>query len=49
MIVRVYTQIGVKESGKFALQMATRTLDYFADYFAIVSARERERVFCAPI
>jgi aminopeptidase 2 len=31
--VRVYTIPGQKEQGRFALQVACRTLEYFSEYF----------------
>jgi len=33
--VRVYTPVGKKEQGRFALDVAARTLSFFEDYFAI--------------
>lgn len=33
--MRVYTPLGKKEQGRFALDCGTRTLDYFSEYFGI--------------
>lgn len=33
--VRVYTPVGKKEHGRFALEVATRAIDFFATYFDI--------------
>ncbi|XP_065349248.1 puromycin-sensitive aminopeptidase isoform X1 [Cloeon dipterum] len=33
--VRVYTPVGKKEQGKFALQVATEVLPYYTDYFEV--------------
>ena len=33
--VRVYTPIGKEEQGRFALDVAARTLSFFEEYFAI--------------
>ncbi|XP_073014330.1 aminopeptidase M1-B-like [Typha latifolia] len=33
--VRVYTQIGKRDQGKFALGVAVKTLDLYKDYFAV--------------
>eukprot|EP01116_Phalansterium_solitarium_P017074 TRINITY_DN4120_c0_g1_i1.p1 TRINITY_DN4120_c0_g1~~TRINITY_DN4120_c0_g1_i1.p1 ORF type:complete len:889 (-),score=315.99 TRINITY_DN4120_c0_g1_i1:342-3008(-) len=35
VVVRVYTPLGKKEQGEFALSVATRTLSYFSSYFDI--------------
>lgn len=35
VVVRVYTPIGKKEQGRFALHVATRVLPYYKDYFQI--------------
>lgn len=33
--MRVYTPVGKKEQGKFALEVATKVLPYYKDYFNI--------------
>ena len=33
--VRVYTPLGKKEQGQFALEVATKVLPYYKDYFQI--------------
>jgi puromycin-sensitive aminopeptidase len=33
--VRVYTPLGKKEQGKFALHVATKVLPYYKDYFQV--------------
>lgn len=35
ILVRVYTPVGKREQGTFALDVAAKTLSYFADYFGI--------------
>ncbi len=35
VLVRVYTPLGKKEQGRFALEVASRTLSFFDDYFGI--------------
>lgn len=35
VLVRVYTPVGKKEQGEFALEVATRVLPYYKDYFNI--------------
>ena len=35
VLVRVYTPLGKKEQGRFALDVASRTLSFFDDYFGI--------------
>lgn len=35
ILVRVYTPVGKKEQGRFALEIASRTLSFFDDYFGI--------------
>ena len=35
VVVRVYTPPGKNEQGRFALDVACRTLDFYEDYFAI--------------
>lgn len=33
--VRVYTPVGKKEQGKFALDVAVKSLNYYEDYFQV--------------
>lgn len=35
VLVRVYTPVGKKEQGRFALDVATKVLPYYKDYFQI--------------
>lgn len=35
VLVRVYTPVGKKEQGKFALHVATKVLPYYKEYFNI--------------
>lgn len=35
VVVRVYTPVGVKEQGSFALQVATKVIPYYNRYFQI--------------
>lgn len=35
VLVRVYTPVGKKEQGRFALEVATKVLPYYKDYFQI--------------
>lgn len=35
VVVRVFTPVGKKEQGRFALDVAARTLSFFSEYFAI--------------
>mmetsp|Transcript_2386 Transcript_2386/g.4222 ORF Transcript_2386/g.4222 Transcript_2386/m.4222 type:complete len:104 (-) Transcript_2386:545-856(-) len=35
VLMRVYTPPGKSEQGKFSLDVGSRTLDYFTDYFGI--------------
>lgn len=35
VLVRVYTPVGKKEQGRFALEVATKVLPYYKDYFNI--------------
>jgi puromycin-sensitive aminopeptidase len=35
VLVRVYTPLGKKEQGRFALDCGTKILDYFTEYFGI--------------
>lgn len=35
VLVRVYTPVGKKEQGEFALYVATKVLPYYKDYFNI--------------
>jgi puromycin-sensitive aminopeptidase len=35
VLVRVYTPVGKREQGRFALHVATRVLPYYKDYFQI--------------
>ncbi len=35
VLVRVYTPLGKKEQGRFALEVASRTLSFFDDYFGL--------------
>ncbi|XP_014243033.1 puromycin-sensitive aminopeptidase [Cimex lectularius] len=35
VLVRVYTPVGVKEQGRFALHVATKVLPFYKDYFQI--------------
>lgn len=46
--VRVYTPLGKKEGGQFALDVATRTLSYFEDYFGIAYPLPKLDLVAAP-
>lgn len=35
VLVRVYTPVGKKEQGRFALEVATKVLPYYKEYFNI--------------
>lgn len=35
VLVRVYTPLGKSEQGKFALEVATKTLPFYKDYFNV--------------
>jgi puromycin-sensitive aminopeptidase len=35
VLVRVYTPVGKREQGRFALHVATKVLPYYKDYFQI--------------
>jgi puromycin-sensitive aminopeptidase len=35
VLVRIYTPLGKKDKGKFALSVATRALSYYTDFFGI--------------
>jgi puromycin-sensitive aminopeptidase len=35
IVVRIYTPLGKKDQGKFALSVATRALSYYIDFFGI--------------
>jgi puromycin-sensitive aminopeptidase len=35
VLMRVYTPLGKREQGRFALDCAAKTLDYFSDYFGV--------------
>ena len=48
MRVRVYTDLGKTEQGKFALDCAVKTLSYFNEYFGVPYPLEKQDMIAIP-